>query len=141
MNPVIDPSLERDGALTFGNAAVTAGVAEAPASYTLQWFRFDNATDTRENVGDAGVGHDHHARQPPAALLSGGGDYIGVTITANHPTHPAWAKPATFYFRRSAGGWTWVGAERGVVSADFEDKEIRRLHIYERAPRVKTHLE
>ena len=50
--------------------------------------------------------------QAPAALLSGSGEYIGVSITAKHPTYAAWAKPATFYFRRGASGWTWVGAER-----------------------------
>jgi hypothetical protein len=33
-------------------------------------------------------------------------------ITATHPEQKDWAKPATFYFRREADGWKWVGAER-----------------------------
>jgi hypothetical protein len=52
VNPVVDPALSPTGALTFGNAAVAAKVAEAPASYTLQWFTLDNAADTRAKVGD-----------------------------------------------------------------------------------------
>ena len=112
VNPVVDPSLSGAGALTFNNAAVAAGVAEGPASYALQWFKFDNTTDTRENVGDA-VSISSASSQAPEMLMgAGGGDYIGVTVTATHPTQPQWSKPATFYFRRAAGGWTWVGAER-----------------------------
>ncbi len=112
VNPVIDPALNSSGQLTFGNAAIAAGVAEAPSAYRVQWFKFDNTTDTRENVGEI-VSVSTAAADAPATLIGpGGGEYIGVTITATHPTYPMWAKPATFYFRRAAGGWTWVGAER-----------------------------
>jgi hypothetical protein len=45
-------------------------------------------------------------------VLSGGGNYIGVTITATHSKQSAWARPATFYFRRAGSGWQTVGAER-----------------------------
>jgi hypothetical protein len=110
VNPVVDLSLSGAGRLTWNNAAVSAKAAEPPESYTLQWFRFDNAADTRTNVGDAvtvtGTGAD-----APAALTAGGGEYIGVSIAAKHPTQRAWATPATFFFRRAAGGWTWVGAD------------------------------
>ncbi len=111
VNPVVDPALTSAGRLTWNNAAVTARVAEAPESYTLQWFRFDNATDTRTNVGEA-VTVSTASADAPASLLSGGGEYIGVVMTAKHATERAWAKPATFFFRRGQGGWTWVGAER-----------------------------
>jgi len=109
--PVVDPALAADGAFTFANAAVAARAAEPPASYRLQWFRFDNTAATRTPVGgpDTVVGLSARA---PADLL-GSGDYVGVEITATHPQWPGWAKPATFFFRRAGSGWTLVGVERG----------------------------
>jgi hypothetical protein len=112
VNPVVNPVLSPGGELTFANAAVAARVAEPPASYTLQWFRFDNAADARTNVGAAMTVSADRAQAPAAAIEPGAGEYIGVTITATHPAQPAWSKPATFYFRRGAGGWVWVGSER-----------------------------
>ena len=113
VNPVVDPVLAANGALTFSNAAITARVADAPDSYTLQWFRFNNASDSRHNVGEASTVTAASA-QAPAEFISAAqaGDYVGVTITAKHRTHAAWAKPTTFYFRRTADGWQWVGSER-----------------------------
>ena len=110
VNPVVDPVLAANGSLTFSNAAIAAKMADAPANYSLQWFAFDNASDARKNVGDA-MSTTSMSAQAPAALMQSG-DYIGFTITATHKSHPAWAKPATFFFRRSAGGWAVVGAER-----------------------------
>jgi hypothetical protein len=112
VNPVVDPALSAAGRLTWSNAAVAARMADAPASYTLQWFRFDNAAQTRANVGEPTTVTADDATAPAALLGQSGADYIGVAITAKHATHSAWAKPATFYFRRAADGWTWVGAER-----------------------------
>jgi hypothetical protein len=110
VNPVVDMALTADGALSFANAAVDAGVATPAESYTLQWFAFDNAADEKRYVGDAVTAATPTGR-PPATLLQGH-EYIGVTITAAHPMQKDWAKPATFYFRRDAGGWKWIGAER-----------------------------
>jgi hypothetical protein len=110
VNPVVDPALAGDGALTFANAAVDAGVATPAASYTLQWFRFDNAENQRSNVGEP-VTSPALGGRAPAPLLNGP-EYIGVSITATHGEQPDWAKPTTFYFRRDGGGWKWVGAER-----------------------------
>ena len=53
VNPVVDVTLDAAGALTFGNAAVDAKAATPAESYSLRWFRFDNATDTRTDVGEA----------------------------------------------------------------------------------------
>ncbi|MDQ3440239.1 MAG: hypothetical protein M3478_07805, partial [Planctomycetota bacterium] len=111
VNPVVDLALSGKGELTFANAAVAARVADAPASYTLQWFQFDNATDTRTNVAGP-VTVSAPSASAPATLLEGRGEYIGVEISATHPAQKAWAKPSVFYFRRSAAVWTWVGAER-----------------------------
>jgi hypothetical protein len=112
VNPVVDLALADSGQLTWANAAVAAGVASLPESYTLQWFRFDNATDTRSEVGAAQTVRDTAAVAPAAVLSGTVGDYIGVVMTATHPSERGWAKPATFYFRRAVDGWTWVGAER-----------------------------
>jgi hypothetical protein len=112
VNPVVDLALAESGQLTWANAAVAAGVAHLPESYTLQWFRFDNATDTRSEVGAAQTVRDTAAVAPVAVLSGRVGDYIGVVMTATHPSERGWAKPATFYFRRAADGWTWVGAQR-----------------------------
>jgi hypothetical protein len=112
VNPVVDPSLTGAGRLTWSNAAIAAGVAEAPESYTLQWFRLDNASNTRTNIGNPTTVTSTDATAPTAAVAPDAGEYIGVVMTAKHPAQAGWAKPATFYFRRSGGAWTWVGTER-----------------------------
>lgn len=112
VNPAVALALAPSGDLTWRNAAVDAGAATPPASYSLQWFRFDNATHARSDVGAPETVPGPRSTLPAALASSAPGGYIGVAITATHPEHPAWAKPATFYFRRSASGWDWVGAER-----------------------------
>jgi hypothetical protein len=108
--PVVDPVLAADGALRFANAAVAARAATTPESYQLQWFRFDNATDTRAPVGES-VTVTAPSAQAPASLL-GTGDFVGVAITARHAQHTGWARPAAFFFRRAGSAWTLVGVER-----------------------------
>ncbi|MBA3270597.1 MAG: hypothetical protein H0T71_08785 [Acidobacteria bacterium] len=111
VNPVVDLALSSTGELTFGNAAVAAGVADAATGYTLQWFRFDNDSDTRINVAEADRVTALRA-VAPASLLAAGSEYIGVEIISTHLLYASWTKPAVFYFRRAATGWIWVGAER-----------------------------
>jgi hypothetical protein len=110
VNPVIDPVIDAEGRLTWGNAAIAAGVASDPEGYRVQWFAFDNATHTARDEG-APQQVTVAASAVPVPLRQGH-EYIGVRLTSQHPEHAAWAKPATFYFRRAAAGWTWVGAER-----------------------------
>jgi hypothetical protein len=109
--PVTDPALSADGTLTFANAAVDAGAAPPAERYTLQWFRFDNAADTHTRLGDSVTTTSLSARAP--AELTGA--FVGVTISATHSQRPGWARPSTFFFRRtgSAPSWTLVGVERG----------------------------
>jgi hypothetical protein len=116
--PIVDPVLSSDGTLRFANAAVDARSATPAEGYTLQWFRFDNAGDSRTAVGDAVSASGLTARAPEGLLTSG--EFVGVTIAAKHPQHLDWARPSTFFFRRSgpaASGssttWTLVGVERG----------------------------
>jgi hypothetical protein len=109
--PAINPTLSANGALTFENAAVDVRAATPADSYTVQWFQFDNATNTRTPVGEAATVSEL-ASTAPMRLL-GTGDFVGVTITARHPQQPGWARPATFFFRRAGGQWQLVGVERG----------------------------
>jgi len=110
VSPVVDAGLDADGTLRFANAAVDARAATPPAGYTLHWFAFDNATDTRRDVGDP-VQVTSPEGRAPAELLAGG-DFIGVRVSAAHPDYPDWSSPATFTFRRTAAGGALVGAER-----------------------------
>ena len=109
VNPIVDLQLDGGGRLTFANAAVDAGVATPAESYTLQWFRLDNATSARTDVGEPSTAPLLEARAP--AELTGAED-IGVVVTALHPQQPMWATPATFYFRKKDPAWEWIGAER-----------------------------
>jgi hypothetical protein len=110
VNPIVNPSLDASGTLTFENAAVLAKAATPAESYTLQWFRFDNASNQKTNAGDPITVTDLRASMPGAGLADS--QYIGVTITGKHAQQSGWARPATFYFRRGSGGWETVGAER-----------------------------
>jgi hypothetical protein len=89
---------------------VAAGAATNAESYQFQWFGFDNATSTRTPIGDKQFATAPSARAPAGAL---GGEFVGVAVTAHHNQQAGWARPATFFFRRSGSGWTLVGVERG----------------------------
>ncbi len=109
VNPIVGVTHDASGTLTFENAAVLAKAATPAESYTLQWFRFDNARNEKSNAGDPVTVTELRASLP-AGL--GDGPYIGVTITGKHAQQSGWARPATFYFRRGPGGWETVGVER-----------------------------
>jgi hypothetical protein len=116
VTPLVDPVLSADGVLQATNAAVAAGVADAPRRYTARWFAWDNAAGTIQPIGSlVEVAGSANLTLPlPVALASRrAGEYIGVTVTGEHPAHPAWAEhPVTFSFRRTAGGWEPVGVTR-----------------------------
>lgn len=109
VNPVVNAAIDASGTFTFENAAVSAGVAKSGGQYTLQWFRFDNTTDTKTAVGEPATVTEGRT-EVPRALLSGS-EHIGVTMTAVHGDHPGWSRPATFHFRVKAGAWELVGSE------------------------------
>ncbi len=110
VNPVVDPALAADGTLTFGNAAVNAGVAPAPAAYRVAWHAFDNAARTATPIGEAMTVAAPRA-SAPGTLPAAPGGFVRVDISADG-ADPAWAKPVHAYFRRAAGGWQLVGFER-----------------------------
>ena len=111
INPVVNPKLDANGSLTFENAAVTAGVAEAPAGYRAVWSLFDNATGapTRQ-LGETRSSTTSFTA--PTGLPTTAGSYVQVAISAESPKSPAWQQPADTYFRRTADGWKLVGLER-----------------------------
>jgi len=109
--PAVDPVLAADGALAFSNAAVAAGAATPGESYQLQWFRFDNAAAARTPIGEPQTVTAPGGRAPGGILEAG--EFVGVEVTAHHSQHSRWARPATFFFRKTGSGWTLVGVERG----------------------------
>lgn len=111
--PVVDPVLSADGALSFTNAAVDARASTPATNYQLQWFRFDNATSERTSMGNRETVTALTSRAPGELVGSSAPEFVGVEITAQHPEHPGWAKPATFTFRRAGSAWRLVGVERG----------------------------
>ena len=110
VNPVVSFSLSADGTLTFRNAAVATHAAAPATSYSLQWSRFDNATDTHTPYGPAVTVRDTRGTAPGGLLA--GSEYVAVTITGTHLQHPRWSDPLRAYFRRDGVRWTTVGIER-----------------------------
>jgi hypothetical protein len=111
INPVVDPRLDQAGVLTFGNAAVDGGFADAPARYHASWSRFDNATGVTRPIGDTGS-TTATVPAPPNLLPATPGSYIEVDITADSAAHPSWQQPVRTFFRRTTQGWKLVGLER-----------------------------
>jgi hypothetical protein len=97
--------------LRFGNAAVMAKVASAPASYEVSWFTFDNASGASTPIGSPAAAAGEQA-SAPAGLPTADGAYVRVEIKAVNPPHASWAIPVQAFFRREGGGWTLVGFER-----------------------------
>ena len=111
LNPVESFQLSPDGQLTFGNAAVRAGVASPPQSYVLNWYVFDNVTNEREPFGTEGWVDRPVAEAPPDLL--NGSDHVAVVIRGIHREHPQWLRSALVHFRRTEDGWDTVGVQRG----------------------------
>jgi hypothetical protein len=64
--------------LRFGNAAVMAKVAGAPASYEVAWFTFDNASGATTPIGrrSAAAKSGRRAGRPP--------DWPGIVRSRGH---------------------------------------------------------
>ena len=110
INPLTEPRLDRDGTLTFENAALETAVDTPPTSYTVTWRAFDNT------LGEAtGAGVTVDVRSPlasaPSALLSGA-QFISASVQTIHPEYPHWKTPVTFTFRRAGNEWQAVGIDR-----------------------------
>ena len=111
INPVVDPQLDAAGQLTFKNAAVAAGFAEAPAAYHAAWFRFDNATGETQPIGET-RGTTTSMAAPATLSAIAPGSFVEIDITAESAAHPSWQQPVRTFFRRTSDGWKLVGLER-----------------------------
>lgn len=111
VNPLVAPALDRDGTLTFANAAVDAGVASAPEVYEAAWFHFDNATGEATPIGTPATARGPSLQAPPG-LPTTVGEFVRVDVRATGTPHAAWGVPVHVYFRRVADGWRLVGLER-----------------------------
>ena len=111
VTPLVDLQLSADGRISFQNAAVRAGVAQAPAGgYRLNWSRFDNATGMNSPIGESTIAAGD-CGAAPAALPSNAGAFVRVEISATAPPSRTW-KPLQAFFRRTGSGWQLVGLER-----------------------------
>lgn len=105
VNPIVDPAIVGNQ-LTFGNAAVDAGVSKPPAGYRAAWSTYDNATDRSTVVETTS------ATTSPLAMPSmPKSEFIKVELTATGGPEP-WLKPISVYFRQNNGTWKLVGLER-----------------------------
>jgi hypothetical protein len=114
VNPLVNPRLSPDGHLTFDDAAVAAGVGDAPASYRVMWSRFDNETGVAkplsETRGAAGV-------LRTGDLPTAAGTFVQIDVSAEAGGAPGWRNPIHLHFRRTVEGWTLVGLDRGIGRA------------------------
>jgi hypothetical protein len=110
VNPLVDFALGADGALTFDNAAVAAGVATPPTGYRVRWARFDNAAGATVGAAVEAATTVMRAAAPPHMLADA--QFVEVEIAAQHPDFPSWSTPVAVHFRRGAAGWSLVGIAR-----------------------------
>jgi hypothetical protein len=106
VNPIVDPALDRDGRLTFRNAAEDLAVADRAPGYRALWYTFDNQGDKATLVATT-----EETRSPMVMPPMPESEYIKVDLSTVGGPQP-WTKPVSVYFRRSSGGWTLVGLER-----------------------------
>ena len=109
VNPIVDPRLDA-GRLTFGNAAVAAGVAPAAADYRATWLTFDNATGATQKIADTRSAST--SLDAPPGLPTASGQFIEVDIAVEAEGRPTWREPVRTFFRRDGSSWTLVGLER-----------------------------
>jgi hypothetical protein len=105
VNPVVNPAIVSNR-LTFGNAAVDAGVSPVPVGYRAIWSNFDN------NTGQATlIGTTEGATSPLGTPNLPAAGFIKVDISAVGAPEP-WLRPVSVYFRKKGADWTLVGLER-----------------------------
>jgi hypothetical protein len=110
INPVVDPRLDANGRLTFGNAAFAARAADASATYVASWSRFDNATAKTTPIAE--TRSSTTTMDAPGALPTEPGSFVEVDIATVSTAHPQWRQPVRSYFRRDGEAWKLVGLER-----------------------------
>ena len=119
INPIVDPRLDANGRLTFGNAAFAAGVANGAATYHAAWMRFDNATGETSPLG--GDAERDASIDAPRSLPAAPDSYIQVDLSVDSEGHPTWRRPIRTWFRRERrrldAGRSRTAARNGVTRA------------------------
>ncbi len=110
INPIVNPRLDASGTLSFDNAAVAAGFADAPTAYHAAWLRFDNTTGATTPIGDTQSAST--SMRAPNGLPNTIGAFVEVDLRADSTAHAAWQQPIRAFFRRASDGWKVVGLER-----------------------------
>jgi hypothetical protein len=110
VNPIVSPRLDASGRLTFDNAAVAAGVADAPGSYHATWYEFDNATGATHRIGETESATT--AIDAPSGLPTAAGRFVQIDISADSREHASWQRPIRTHFRLDGNAWKLVGLER-----------------------------
>lgn len=106
VNPIVDPSLDRNGRLSFRNAASDAAVADRAPGYRALWYTFDNNGDKSTLVATT-----EETQSPMVMPPMPPSEYIKVDLSAVGGPE-AWTRPVSAYFRRNSQGWTLIGFER-----------------------------
>ena len=106
VNALVNPKLDRDGTLTFDNAAVDARIGPVAAGYRTTWAEFDNATGETRPLGDARSGN--AAIKAPRDLPSRPQAIVQIDVADENASHP----PVRLHFRRTNEAWTLIGLER-----------------------------
>jgi hypothetical protein len=111
VNPVVSPSIDSRGRLTFRNLAVDTRLATAPAAYRVKWSLLDNATGATTPLGPFTTTADTHCSVPIGVPATA--EFLEAEISAVHSEHATWATPVRAHFRKRVdGGWRLVGFER-----------------------------
>lgn len=111
---VVDESI--DGThLTFDNAAVRVGAADAGATYTVRWAQFDNVAGLEQPIPAGAPVADERVKIPTEAW--GPPDQAGVryaiaALETVHPHHAAWKNAISVTLRNRRGEVDIVGIQR-----------------------------
>jgi hypothetical protein len=106
VNPIMDPTMDRNGQLSFRNAASDAAVADRAPGYRALWYTFDNDSDKATLVATT-----EETQSPMVMPAMPASEYIKVDLSAIGGPE-AWTKPVSAYFHRNSDGWTLIGFER-----------------------------
>ena len=130
VNPIVSPSINAYGVLTFRNAATDAGVAAAPTKYRVSWATYDNTTGVGTPLGQVDRSNEPQCQVP--ANLTRDAEYLMADIRAFHPAYPAWSTSVRVFFRRDHNAWTTVGLERLPEDTQRLIEEVQSTNVRDR---------
>jgi hypothetical protein len=110
INPITEPSLDREEGLSFRNVAVEADVTRAPHQYHAVWSRFDNTTGDTHFIATTSGSATHIPA--PTTLPMTDGSYLKVQLSSSGSAHASWSYPVDAFFRLRSGGWQLAGFDR-----------------------------